>query len=252
MCKAHVLRFRCTHGVLMALQPCRTGPCPILKTTGQNLPPQPYRCYNCQHKAEKEAARSMPTRQNSNGSACSSTDSLASDGSESSNTTFSSSPPMMKPPQFSVSHPLPGVAIQPAGCVRMGRGKHTVSTKSFSFTCKSSDHYPTPHYLDLPAFLPHQDHPCPPCQLQQLRVDGDIDTIRSARAEYASLSEEMLVHDGRTWDPEIMTKPTMEKYVEERRTEEREMWVHVSRKWTQDLKKARVLVAEEDGLGLMG
>jgi hypothetical protein len=243
MCKAHVLRFRCSHGVLMALQPCRTGPCPMLKMTGTGLPPQPYRCYNCQHKAEQNAAIPTSSR-HSNTSVNSSTDSI------SSSSTLSSSPPRFSPPRPSVSHPLPGVAVQPTGCVRISRAQS--SGKSFGFSCKSSDHYPTPHYIALPTYLPHQDHPCPPCQLEDLRVQADQDVARSARAEFPSLKDEMLVHDGRTWDPEIMSKPTIEKYIEERRTEEREMWFHVTRKWTQDLKRARVLVAEEDGLGLLG
>jgi len=49
---------------------------------------------------------------------------------------------------------------------------------------------------------------------------------------------------------EWQSKPTWEAYVDEKVTEEREMWYFVTRKWTQDLKRLRVLVAEEDGLGL--
>jgi hypothetical protein len=61
----------------------------------------------------------------------------------------------------------------------------------------------------------------------------------------------MLVSPGRQWE-DWQTKPTLESYMEEKRSEERQMWLHVTRKWTQDLKKVRVLVAEEDGLGLLG
>jgi len=122
--------------------------------------------------------------------------------------------------------------------------------KSFSFSCNSSNHYPTPHYSGLPNFLPHQDHPCPPCQLEELRQKADRDVTREAKVEYPSLTGEMLVRNGMI--KEWQAKPTLDKYVDERRTEEREMWLHVGRKWTQDLKKARVLVAEEDGLGLLG
>lgn len=243
MCKASVLRFRCGHGVLMALQPCRLGPCPMIKTTGMGLPQQPYRCYNCQHKADQNALRPVTSRHSSRAST-SSTDGLESSSS-------SSTSPTSSMPQISISHPLPGVAVQPAGCTRISKPR-TSGGRSFSFSCKSSDHYPTPHYLDLPCHLPHQDHECPPCQLEGLRIQADQEAIRSARQEYPSLTGEMLVHDGRTWDPETMTKPTLDKYIEEKRTEEREMWLHVTRKWTQDLKRARVLVAEEDGLGLLG
>lgn len=105
--------------------------------------------------------------------------------------------------------------------------------------------------MNLPAFLPHQDHPCPPCQLEELRIKSDKEAISSAVAEYPHLRKEMLVKDGRTWE-DCQSMPTLEEYVEEKRSDERQMWLHVTRKWTQDLKKARVLVAEEDGLGLLG
>lgn len=70
-------------------------------------------------------------------------------------------------------------------------------------------------------------------------------------AEYPHLTSEMLVRDGRIWE-DWQTKPTLDKYVEEKRSDEKQLWLHVTRKWTQDLKKLRVLVAEEDGLGLLG
>lgn len=72
--------------------------------------------------------------------------------------------------------------------------------------------------------------------------------MRGARAEYPRLTEEMLIRGGciKEWQ----TKPSWEQYAEEKVTEEREMWVHVTRKWMQDLKRCRVLVSEEDGLGL--
>jgi len=106
----------------------------------------------------------------------------------------------------------------------------------------------TPHYFGLPTHLPHQDHECPPCQLENYRQKGEEDVVRSARAEYPMLTEEMLIRGGciKEWQK----KPTWEAYVDEKTTEEREMWHHVTRKWMQDLKKCRVLVAEEDGLGL--
>lgn len=78
-----------------------------------------------------------------------------------------------------------------------------------------------------------------------------MEATASAKAEYPHLTCEMLVSDGRVWE-DWQTKPTLEEYVEEKRSDERQMWLHVTRKWTQDLKKVRVLVAEEDGLGLLG
>jgi hypothetical protein len=60
----------------------------------------------------------------------------------------------------------------------------------------------------------------------------------------------MLVRNGRireNWESDL----TLDKYVNEKRQEEKQMWLHVVRKWTQDLKKVRVLVSEEAGLGLM-
>lgn len=105
-----------------------------------------------------------------------------------------------------------------------------------------------PHYLGLPSHLPHQDHSCPPCQLQEMREKGEADTYRQAKKEHPKLTEEMLIRGGciKEWQK----KPTFDQYADEKVTEEREMWHHVTRKWTQDLKKLRILVAEEDGLGL--
>ncbi|ETI26720.1 hypothetical protein G647_10165 [Cladophialophora carrionii CBS 160.54] len=61
----------------------------------------------------------------------------------------------------------------------------------------------------------------------------------------------MLVSPGRQWE-DWQSKPSLEKYIEEKRSDERQLWLHVTRRWTQDLKKVRVLVPEEDGLGLLG
>ena len=72
--------------------------------------------------------------------------------------------------------------------------------------------------------------------------------MRQAKKQYPSLTVEMLIRDGTI--KEFQEKPPWAQYCDEKTTEEREMWIHVTRKWTQDLKKCRVLVAEEDGLGL--
>jgi len=144
---------------------------------------------------------------------------------------------------------LPGVARQPASCVQYSC-KLSSAEKLFSFSCSSSSHYAVPHYANLPGFLPHQNHECPPCQLELLRVQSDADVARAAKAEYPHLHAEQLVRNGRRQD-EWQGKLTLQRYVEEKRQEERELWEFVRRKWTQDLKAARVLVAEEDGLSLL-
>lgn len=82
-------------------------------------------------------------------------------------------------------------------------------------------------------------------------MKADRDAISSANAQFPHLTSEMLVRNGRVFE-DWQTKPTLDQFVEERRSDERQMWLHVTRKWTQDLKKVRVLVAEEDGLGLLG
>jgi len=109
----------------------------------------------------------------------------------------------------------------------------------------------TPHYMALPNFLPHQDHPCPPCQLEDARMQAAREVVASAKKQYPHLTCEMLVSPGRQWE-DWQTKPSLEKYVEEKQSDERQLWLHVTRRWIQDLKKVRVLVAEEDGLGLLG
>jgi ribosomal protein L19E len=81
-------------------------------------------------------------------------------------------------------------------------------------------------------------------------MQGDREVTMQARKEYPHLKGEMLVRNGRIredWESNL----TLDKYVNEKRQEEKEMWLHVIRKWTQDLKKMKVLLAEEDGLGLL-
>lgn len=79
---------------------------------------------------------------------------------------------------------------------------------------------------------------------------GDKEATQSAKAEFPHLRGEMLIRNGRVredWERSL----TLEKYVDEKRTDEKQLWSKVVRKWTQDLKKCRVLVSEEDGLGLV-
>jgi hypothetical protein len=248
MCKAHVLRFDCAHGLLMSIEVCPTAPCPNLKMTGVRLPKQPYRCYNCQR---KRCTTSSTDSSATTSSACDS--SLASISSRSS---LSSSPPNMADSvtplkrAYSGIDALPGVAKQPNTAVQYSRKSSCKMEKPYRFTCTSSNHYPVPHYATLPSFLPHQDHPCPPCQLERLRDDNILEACTNARKQYPSLQAEQLVKNGRS-QAEWEGKMTLERYVDEKRQEEKEYWFHLTRKWTQDLRKSKVLVAEEDGLGLM-
>lgn len=231
----------------MSFEPCRLAPCPVIKTCGEKLPQQPYRCYNCQHRKESKTSRPSTARGTTScapGSAI-----LDSEGMDDAMIKSSFKRAQSFPPtNGSIYHPLPNVAKQPKGCVQMMMHKRPTSAKPFRFTCQSSDHIMTPHYLGLPSHLPHQDHTCPPCQLQEMRTKGEMDVVRQARSQYPRLTVEMLIRDGTI--KEFQEKPTWEQYVDEKTTEEREMWHHVTRKWTQDLRKCRVLVAEEDGLGL--
>ncbi|RMD41751.1 hypothetical protein DV735_g3364, partial [Chaetothyriales sp. CBS 134920] len=125
------------------------------------------------------------------------------------------------------------------------------SSRSFSFSCPPScSHTAMHYYLSLPSHLPHQNHPCPPCQIVQLKAQGDQEAIASAKSQFPHLTSDMLVRNGRqreNWESEL----TLDKFIEEKRTEEKQLWCFVVRKWTQDLKKSRVLMNEEDGLGLL-
>ncbi|EXJ54184.1 hypothetical protein A1O7_09521 [Cladophialophora yegresii CBS 114405] len=245
MCKAHVLRFCCGHGILMSLDICNLGPCPILKTTGVKLPQQPYKCYNCQNRLSGSNLRPVSSRGCSNSSY--GTSDSRSDGS-----ITPPSSPISRVQSFAA--PLPGVARQPKECGELARRftrSESFSAKAFHFSCTSSSHFLPPHYMMLPNFLSHQDHPCPPCQLEDARLNADREAIASAKKQYPHLTCEMLVSPGRKWE-DWQSKPSLEKYIEEKRSDERQLWLHVTRRWTQDLQKLRVLVAEEDGLGLLG
>jgi len=79
---------------------------------------------------------------------------------------------------------------------------------------------------------------------------GDTEAITLAKSEFPRLRGEMLVRNGRVrenWESNL----TLAKYIAEKRTDEKQMWHWVIRKWTQDLKKVKILIAEEDGLGLL-
>lgn len=79
---------------------------------------------------------------------------------------------------------------------------------------------------------------------------GDQEAIALAKAEFPHLKSEMLVRNGREredWKSHL----TLAKYIDEKRTDEKQMWHFLIQKWTQDLRKLKILVSEEDGLGLL-
>jgi len=81
-----------------------------------------------------------------------------------------------------------------------------------------------------------------------MRLEGDRQVEKDARKQYPSLTAEMLVVNNIRQD--ALGKPTLERFVAEKRLEEKQLWWSVTRRWTQDLKGRKVLVDEEDGLGL--
>lgn len=245
MCRAHVVRFSCAHGLLMGFEACKLGPCPVLKTCGDRLPQQPYRCYNCQLRKQGRTSRPSTARTSCAPSAVLDGDEM--DAAALISVRRAHTFPISAP---SVFHALPNVAKQPDNCVQLlAMQRRPTSAKPFRFSCQSSSHTMTPHYFGLSSHLPHQDHACPPCQLQEMRSKGQADVVKQARERYPKLTVEMLIRDGTI--KEFQEKPTWEQFLDEAVTEEHELWHHVTRKWTQDLQKCRVLVAEEDGLGLL-
>jgi hypothetical protein len=246
MCLAHVLKFRCKHSLLMSIEFCKLGPCMRIKTTSPKLPRQPFRCYSCEHRRTSSSPTSPPTRP-----ACAT--SISSIDSTMSKLSMSSSEPSSPPPMYRVmTAPLPGVARQPTGtlsyCQNISQPRPK-SAKSFSFSCSSNNHSCTPHYTNLPTFLPHQNHPCPPCQFEDYKAHEMADTARRARLRFPQLTDEMLVVNGRKQEGWQSTL-TEEIYVAEECTRERELWLHTYRAWTQELAKTNVLLSAEDGLAL--
>jgi hypothetical protein len=83
-----------------------------------------------------------------------------------------------------------------------------------------------------------------------LKTLGDQEAISSAKAEFPHLTGEMLVRNGKIredWESNL----TLAKYIDEKRTDEKQLWHFLIRKWTQDLRKLKILISEEDGLGLL-
>jgi hypothetical protein len=199
MCKAHVLRFCCGHGILMDLEICRSVPCIFLKlTSNPKLPQQPFKCYNCQSKGTNLR---IVTEAEPSCTSSASVTSASSSGSISPPTSPTTPSPISR--QRSYASPLPGVARQPSECGDLGKRysrQQSFSAKAFRFACNGSGHHATPHYSALPNFLPHQDHDCPPCRLQEARMKGDREVIAAANREFPHLTGEMLVSDGRRWE----------------------------------------------------
>jgi len=83
-----------------------------------------------------------------------------------------------------------------------------------------------------------------------MRVEGDREVSAAARASYPSLTAEQLIINNIRQD-NWEGKPTLQWYVGEKRQEEKELWLHVTRRWTQDLRSKKVLLDEVDGLGLL-
>lgn len=244
MCKAYVIRFSCSHGLLMSLDVCSSGPCPMIKPTSKCLPQQPYRCWNCQCKSSVSFSS---TAESSRSSSCSS--SFSSLSSASSLSSVSSKRSCTPASAFSTNKPSPfptAANRQPSYQTSQASSK---VQKPFSFAC-SYIHAPAPHYTALSHFLPHQDHDCPPCQLEFQRAKSQSQVASECRSTWPLVQEQRKqeVRGVGDWEgPEALTR-----YVQSQQQEEKEMWYFVSKKWVQDLKAARVLMNEEDGLGLIG
>lgn len=236
MCKAHVLRFSCSHGLLMSLDFCSVGPCPLLKSTGKSLPQQPRCCYNCQRKRNESNASS----DSSSRSSCSSSDS--SDDITGHLAALTPTLPKVVTKSLRAGDYVMRPCMQSYGSSQC--------QKTFSFAC-SHDHAPPPQYDSLPAFLPHQNHDCPCCQFEAVRARSDTDIISDAVGSWSLVKEDRQ----RTKRPEWEWKECLgaqKRYIEERRQEEREMLYMVARKWQQDLKAMRVICDDEGGASLMG
>ena len=236
MCKAHVLRFSCTHGLLMSLDFCRGGPCPLLKATGKALPQQPRRCYNC----EKKRVDSNASSEYSSRSSCNS--SISSNDSHEQLTSL----PCTMPKVVTKSARAGDYVIRPT-IQSYGGSSYQ---KTFSFAC-NQDHAPPPSYDSLPAFLPHQNHDCPCCQFEAVRTRSDEDITADALSSWSLVKEDRQKSKRPEWEWKE-NLGALERYVEERRQEEKEMLFMVARKWEQDLRGMRVMCDGEGGTSLMG
>jgi hypothetical protein len=75
------------------------------------------------------------------------------------------------------------------------------------------------------------------------------ETITEAKESHPHLTEDMLIIDNKKQNVAI---PSLQTYIDEKVTEEKQFWYCRIRKWEQDLRMKNVLVKEEDGLSLFG
>lgn len=235
MCKAYVLRFSCSHGLLMSLDFCPCGPCPLLRSTGKGLPQQPRCCYTCQKKRNQSNASSTASSRSSCGSSASSDDIAHLD-------ILTTSVPKMV-----TKAPRAGEYVMRPCMQSYGGSQYQ---KTFSFAC-NHDHTPPPPYDSLPAFLPHQNHDCPTCQFECVRARSDHEITADAVGSWPLVREDRQKTKRPAWEWKE-SLGAQERYIEERRQEEKEMLYMVARKWEQDLRGMRVLCDGEGGASLTG
>lgn len=235
MCKAHVLRFSCSHGLLMSLEFCRGSPCPLLKATGKGLPQQPRRCHNCEKKRNESNASSTSSILSSCNSSVSSDDSLDQP------TSLAYAMPKTVPKSARAGDYVMRPTLQSFG--------GSSYQKTFSFTC-GPEHPPPPAYDALPAFLPHQNHACPSCQFEAVRTRSDGEIAADALSSWHLVKQDRQRTRRPAWEW-MESLGAVERYVEERRQEEKEMLFMVARKWEQDLRALRVMCDAQGGTSLM-
>lgn len=235
MCKAHILRFSCSHGLLMSLDFCTGGPCPLLKSTGKGLPQQPRCCYSCQKKRNQSIASSASSSRSSSGSSISDDELTYLD--------------ILTPtiPKVVTKAPRAGDYVMRPCLQSYGSNQYQ---KTFSFAC-THDHVPPPCYDSLPAFLPHQNHNCPCCQFGAVRARSDRDITADAVSSWPLVREDRRTSNRPDWEWKE-SLGAQERYIDERRQEEKEMLFMVARKWEQDLKGMRVMCDGEGGVSLIG
>jgi len=73
--------------------------------------------------------------------------------------------------------------------------------------------------------------------------------MKDCRATW-HLVQEQRKHEGRP-EMEWEGPAAFDRELDLRKREEKELWYFTMNKWTQDLKSKRILMAQEDGLGLM-
>jgi hypothetical protein len=220
----------------MSLEFCPGSPCPLLKSTGKSLPQQPRRCYNCQKKRDESTASST----SSSRASCSS--SSSNEDSNGHLAAITSAMPKVLTKSLKAGEYKMRPCLQSYGSCQ--------NQKTFSFAC-NHDHAPPPHYDSLPAFLPHQNHDCPCCQFEAVRARSDIDITADAISSWPLVREDRQKSRRPDWEWKD-SLGAQQRYIDERRQEEKEMLFMVARKWEQDLRAMRVMCDGEGGASLMG